>query len=529
MQLNNFGKAMALLSGFIAACFYINAEKVVFLHTNDTHSTIEPLPDGTGGILQRKAIIDSVKKAEDNIIVIDAGDIVQGTLYFKYFGGDVEYPLMNMTGYDYRVLGNHEFDNGMDALAHYYKGSESVPLSANYDFSNTVLDGVFKKYDIREIGDKKIGFFGINIDPSSIIAHKNIDVNFTDPIKAANETASLLKNELGCDLVVAITHIGYEKVNEKPTDVDIATQSRDIDIIIGGHSHTLIDPRYPEIFPSLIANADGKLVRVVQVGKQGKFVGKITVDLDKTSEGDGTDWHYELIPVTNRFPQETLDAEMIEFLKPYRESVDSVNNKIIAWAAFDFPKERTGALPNLTADFGKWYAQCLADSVRQSGKEFPAVDFAIMNVGGIRDEIPAGKITEGEVLSIYPFSNNFVIIAVKGADIIEAMKVAARKGGEAVSSEIKVITDENGKLLHVLHNYKEIDPEREYVIGTIDYVAEGNDDLVSLANHRKLLETDKEVSVPILEWIKLQARYGLPLMPDPESRFVKTIDFTEVK
>lgn len=133
------------------------AQKLVILHTNDTHSAIDPLPDGTGGILQRKAVIDSVRRAEKNVITVDAGDMVQGSLYFKYFRGDVEYPLMNMTGYDIRVLGNHEFDNGMENLAENYKKVKGSRLSANYDFTGTSLEGVFEPYVIKKIGVRKWG------------------------------------------------------------------------------------------------------------------------------------------------------------------------------------------------------------------------------------------------------------------------------------------------------------------------------------------------------------------------------------
>ncbi|MDE6796014.1 MAG: metallophosphoesterase, partial [Muribaculaceae bacterium] len=140
---NNFiNKAAVSLLGLAALCFSnpMWAEKLVILHTNDTHSAIMPDKDGRGGVLQRKAVIDSVRKAEKNVILVDAGDMVQGSLFFKYFRGDVEYPLFNMTDYDIRILGNHEFDNGMNDLAEKYKDVKADRLSANYDFSGTVLD-----------------------------------------------------------------------------------------------------------------------------------------------------------------------------------------------------------------------------------------------------------------------------------------------------------------------------------------------------------------------------------------------------
>lgn len=521
MKINSIIKVALSFLGCATLFFSLSAEKLVILHTNDTHSSIEPLPDGTSGILQRKAILDSVRSVEKNVITVDAGDAVQGTLYFKYFNGEVEYPLMNMSGYDIRILGNHEFDNGTEELAHFYKQVEGTPLSANYDFTGTPLDGVFYPYILKEYGGKKVGFFGINIDPSSIIAAKNIDFKYKDILPVADSIASLLRNDEGCELVVCVTHIGYDKINEKITDVELAQQSKNIDIIIGGHTHTLIDPDHPEINPSLIKNADGRNVRIGQTGKQGRFIGKMEIDLDNLHAGtDGSAFEYSLIPVTDRFPESQLDAEMMAFLAPYRERVDSVDNVVVAHAAYDLPKERQGGLPNLTADFGYEYTNAIADSIRKLHTDFPRVDLAIMNVGGIRHPMPKGDITEGQILSTYPFSNRVVIIEVKGKDIIEALRVSAMKGGEAVSENVKVVTAPDGKLLRVVLNGCEMNPDENYVVGTIDYVAEGNDDLISLARHKKLWEGDQELSVPILQWFKNQTVLGLPVNPDPRERFI---------
>ena len=519
-------KAATPVLGLAALCFpaYSVAEKLVILHTNDTHSSVE-CDNGAGGVLQRKAIIDSVRHTEKNVITVDAGDMVQGTLYFKYFRGDVEYPLMNMIGYDVRVLGNHEFDNGMKDLAEKYKTVEGSRLSANYDFSGTELEGVFEPYVIKKVDGKKIGFIGLNIDPSSLISSKNINVKFKDIIEVANKTAELLKKRKKCDLVVAVTHIGYTKDNDKTTDVELAKASRDIDIIIGGHSHTLIDPAHPEKYLSLIPNAEGRPVRVVQTGKYGRYIGKITVDLDRLKGADGDDFGYELIAVTDRFPEEKLDRKIIDFLKPYKEIVDSVNNHVIAQSEYDMPNgKRTGGLANLTADFGLWYGNYKADSLRKAGRDIPKVDLAIMNVGGIRQNMPAGDITEGQILSTYPFSNHFKIMAVKGSDFIDAMKVAARKGGEAVSHNVRVVSDADGNLERVVIDGEEMNPEGEYIVATIDYIAEGNDDMVSLANHREIWLDDVEVAAPILRWFERQTELGLPVAPDLAPRFVKNVN-----
>lgn len=527
MTCNFIRKSLLSLLGAAAFCGVLSAEKLVILHTNDTHSTIDPLPDGTGGILQRKVIIDSIRNAEKNVILVDAGDVVQGTVFFKYFHGDVEYPLMDMLGYDIRILGNHEFDNGMESLARYYKQTKGTPLSANYDFKDTELEGVFHPYAIKEADGKKIGFIGINIDPESIIAKKNIGGEFIDVLPLADQLAGKLKTEEGCDLVVVVSHIGYNKINDKISDIDLAEQSENIDVIIGGHTHTLVNPSAPEEYPSLIPNKNGKPVRIVQAGKQGRFLGKLTVDLDNLPISGGEQIGYELIPVINRFPAEQLDSDIIEFLEPFRAAVDSVNNVVIAYSAYDLEKTKTGGLPNLTADIGFQIGKEKADSLRASGLDIPQVDLAIMNVGGIRHHMPKGPITEGQILSTYPFANRLVLIGVKGSDIIEAMKVSAFKGGEAVSGNVRIVTDSKGELKRVVIDGKEMDPEKEYIVATIDYIAEGNDDLVSLANHRKIWESDDEISIPILLWLKNQQRLGLPIAPDLTPRFVEEVSLTQ--
>lgn len=506
--------------GAVAFCGLSNAETLVILHTNDTHSTIDPLEDGSGGVLQRKVIIDSVRNAEKNLILVDAGDVVQGTLYFKYFQGDVEYPLMDMMGYDIRVLGNHEFDNGMESLAKHYKQMKGTPISANYDFEGTELEGVFQPYVIKEVGPHKIGFIGINIDPTSIIASKNISGKFREVIPVANELAAKLKNEEGCDLVVVVSHIGYTVGNEKTSDIYLAKASEDIDIIIGGHSHTLVQPEAADLTPSLIKNKKGKNVRVVQTGKQGRFIGKLTIDLDKLPLSDGEAVGYELIAVADRFPETMFDPEITEFIRPYREKVDSVNNHVIAYSAYDLPKEKLGGLANLTADIAFTVGKEKADSLRNIDPAFPDIDLAIMNVGGIRHHMGKGPITEGQILSTYPFSNRMVIIGIKGKDIIEALRISAAKGGEAVSHNVRVVTDSVGVLEKVVIDGNVMNPEKEYILTTIDYVAEGNDDLVSLARHRKIWEGDEEISIPIMRWIKRQQALGLPVAPDSTPRFV---------
>lgn len=523
---------------FLSICLsvftLIEADSLVLLHTNDTHSNIDTAPDGVGGILPRKAIIDSVRRMEKNVLLIDAGDMVQGSLYFKYFKGDVEYPLFNMMDYDIRILGNHEFDNGLDELAKYWKNVKGDRLSANYDFTGTSAEGLFKPYVIKKIGKHKIGFIGINVDPESLISSENYSgMKYHDAIETANRIARILREEKKCDIVVAVTHIGYNMVAPKESDLNLARQSKDIDIIIGGHSHTFVDPSTPDKTPYWINNAEGYPVLVAQTGKYGRNIGYIKIDLDKFKHNGAVDSAdipvvYEYIPVTDRFSPSSYDKEMEAFLAPYKHKVDSVNSRVIGKSLVDMVNNnRNGAYPNWVADFGRWYGRQIADSIRKSGGNFPEVDLSIMNVGGIRQNMSKGDITEGQMLATFPFSNHITIIGIKGKDIIEALKVAALKGGEAVSENIRVVTDGNGKLIRVVIDGNEMDPEKEYIVSTIDYVAQGNDDLKTLANHRQIWRDELEMSGPILRYVKHLSDLGLAVNPDPNGRFVEAISISE--
>lgn len=506
-----------LIVAALAALLPAGAQKLVLLHTNDTHSQIEPTAQGEGGILQRKALMDSVRKVEKNVIAIDAGDGVQGSLYFKMFRGEADYPLMDMVGYDIRILGNHEFDNGLDELAHYWKKAGSEKLSANYDFSHTAAKGIFKPWTIKKVGGKKIGFFGINVNPESLIVADNYKgMGFSPAIATADSIAALLKAK-GCDLVVAVTHIGYN-MGPKEDDLKLARQSQDIDIIIGGHSHTLVNPATFENTPSVVMNSQGRPVLVVQTGKSGKYVGEISIDLKKIGKEVP---EYKLIPVTDRFEESVLDPAMSRFIKPYKARVDSLCSLKVGYVAEDMENgRRTGAFPNWDGDFGSWYGNLKADSLARTGQSIGTLDLAVMNVGGIRVPWKKGPLDMGMVLSAFPFSNRYMIIRLKGIDLLKVMQTAASKGGEAISHEGIAVTDRDGNLMHFLINGEEVDPEKHYTVGTVDYLAWGNDDLREMANGEVLYTDDVEIAAPILRYLKAFGDAGIPVTADPRPRFI---------
>ena len=248
---------------------------VVILHSNDTHSRIEPMPatdkkyPNQGGLLNRKAIIDSIRM-QYPVLLVDAGDFVQGTPYFTLFGGDVETAGLNMLGYEVGTIGNHEFDNGLLALDSILSKLNYPIVCANYDFSktNTKLSKRVKPYVIIKKNGLKIGVIGVGVDPDGLIAKDKYEgMTYTPPMEIANKYAKKLRKQ--CDVVVLLSHIG---IND---DLDIAQQSEDIDLIIGGHSHTYLSE------PKVVKNKKDKDVIVTQAGKNGEFLGKVKIDFKK--------------------------------------------------------------------------------------------------------------------------------------------------------------------------------------------------------------------------------------------------------
>jgi 5'-nucleotidase len=250
--------------------------KITILHTNDMHSRIEAFPNdgrlngGMGGMAQRATLIKQIRKQEENILLLDAGDIFQGTPYFNYFGGEVEYKIMSQMGYDAATLGNHDFDNGMVGLQKMLPNAKFPFLIANYDFSKTIFKNQFQPYKIFKKQGIKIGVFGLGIELKGLVPEKlyegTVHIN---PIEVAKEIVQELKQQK-CDLIICLSHLGYKYEQEnKISDHDLATQVSDIDLIIGGHTHTFLDK------PTEIIAKDGHKTLIHQVGWAGIRLGRI--------------------------------------------------------------------------------------------------------------------------------------------------------------------------------------------------------------------------------------------------------------
>ncbi|MCZ8167595.1 MAG: metallophosphoesterase [Flavobacterium sp.] len=262
------------LSSFTTA----ETKQITILHTNDVHSYIDPFPanhpknPNKGGVARRAAVIKMIREENPNVLLVDAGDIFQGTPYFNYYGGELEFKLMNLMEYDVATIGNHDFDNGIEGLMTQLKKADFEMVSANYDLKNTVLDGLVSPYTLKIVDGVKIGIFGLGIALQGLVDVRNSkETKYLDPVEIATDTARLLRQEKKCDLVICLSHLGFKYPDDatKISDMLLAQKTENIDLIIGGHTHTFLDK------PVVVSNRAGKKVLINQVGCYGLNLGRI--------------------------------------------------------------------------------------------------------------------------------------------------------------------------------------------------------------------------------------------------------------
>lgn len=279
-------KKLFLIIALFCATLTVSAQKtktVEILHTNDTHSCILPLnPNladtlvaGRGGFLRRIAMIEQERKENPDLLLFDSGDFSQGSPFYTLFKGDVEVELMNRMGYDAVTIGNHEFDFGLDNMARIFRAAKFPVVCSNYDFTGTPLQGIVKPYIIIKRSGLRIGVFGICPPMDGLVdAAKCEGVKYLDPIKTADDVARMLKREKKCDLVVCLSHLGWI-VKQNVDDHKMMSGNHDIDVVLGGHSHTFFETL------QYVENADGKKIPNDQNGKNAIFVGKLLLTMQR--------------------------------------------------------------------------------------------------------------------------------------------------------------------------------------------------------------------------------------------------------
>lgn len=489
----------------IFLCQPATADDLVIMHTNDVHGNI--VPEKTkyaGGLARRKVVIDSIRNKEEHSLLVDAGDDVQGFLYFTAFGGEVEYGGMNKLGYDIVTIGNHEFDNGLEALAKNYKILKAEKICANYNFDKTPLKGITKEYVIKKFDNKKIAFIGVGCQPEGMILPGNrIGMEYKDAAFVADSIATMLKSKGEADYVIVLSHIGYTTSRPNlPCDSILALNSKDIDIIIGGHSHTRIDSKSNN-HQSLFKNKVGKTVLVAQTGSNGEYLGKITIDIDDLDETPKS----ELIKIDARYDDRT-DPRIAEWLAPYDKGVEKMKRIIIGKSMAEYPNRGTNPLSNWVADKIYEIGQTVTDK---------HIDFAIGNKGGIRKPLPKGDISLGLIHTMLPFENYVNVIELDGKSIKEAFDIMGSRDGDAVSKHVKV-TYKDKKAVEILIDGEPLKPSKTYTIATISYLYEGGDNMEPLTRAKLLGKTEVSLKYSMIDIIKEMTKNNQQINPDPTPR-----------
>ncbi len=272
-------------------------KKLTILHTNDQHSRIEPFDasyqrnPNQGGFARRAALIQNIRREESNVLLLDSGDIFQGTPYFNMFGGELEFKLMSLMGYDAATMGNHDFDNGLEGFLKMKPHAKFPFITSNYDFTNTILDGQNSKYKIFNKNGIRVGIFGLGINLDGLVGKRQfLETKYIDPVEIAQDYSAMLRNEKKCDLVICLSHLGYKyDTGNQISDLNLASKTEGIDLILGGHTHTFL----PE--PQNYLNKAGKNVIINQVGWAGLLLGRLDFFFDENRKVNNITWQNQVI------------------------------------------------------------------------------------------------------------------------------------------------------------------------------------------------------------------------------------------
>jgi len=493
------------------------------LHTNDHHAHLEPVKFGDrllGGIARRRTLIGQIRHESKNnqepLLLLDAGDIFQGTLYFNQYLGQADLDFYNALKYDAGTLGNHEFDRGQQVLADFIAKAKFPILSANLDIAPaSPLHGKIRPWQILDIQGEKIGVFGLTTPDTAILANVGDGVKFTDPIAAARNAVRDLKQQ-GINKIVALTHIGLEN------DLLLARKVADIDIIIGGHSHTPVGniPQANHPYPLVEKNGTNEPVLVLTDWEWGKYLGDLSVSFDRT--GKLIAWAGKPHAIDASIAP---DPEFAAKLKAYAAPIAALRQKVIGKSLValdgDRPKLRTSETPlgNLIAD---------AILAKTQGDR---VQVALMNAGGIRNGFPSGEITMGQVLEALPFGNMITRVDLTGAQLQSALEhgvsAAEQEDGRFPQvAGLRFVWDLQrpvGKRITKIEvsdragKFQLLNPQAIYRVATNNFLAAGGDGYRIFAEGKNLWETGYLLSDTIAEYIGTSS----PLQVQIEARIVR--------
>jgi len=515
----------AALVGVVAVGFVMRIEpardtgpfELTILHTNDLHAHYDPFePWGEpvqGGVARLKTVVEEIRDEADDVLLLDAGDQFQGTLYFTVGGGEAVAGVMNEMGYDAMCVGNHEFDAGPAELARFIDLARFPVLSANTDAHDDDLSSRVPPYAVYPVNRDRIAVIGLTTEHTAIASSPGPSIRFLDAIASAQRAVAELESN-GIDKIIALTHLGHER------DLELAAAVDGIDVIVGGHSHTLLDD-----VPVVTSSASGEPVLVVTAHEWGKWLGRL--DVAFTDDGRVDSYRGELIFIDETIPE---DEDMLDVLAVYRPAIEALMTRVVGASDVDLNASRDDVrvretnLANLICDAILWKTRALGVTV------------AIQNGGGIRASIPAGAITMGQILEVLPYGNQITVLSLTGAELIEALE-----------NGVSQVEDQSGRFPHVAgmryafdaasepgmrvssvelwdvmtETYSALDPAAAYTLATNDFIADGGDGYDAFADAAARYDSGWLLSDALAEYLtahdavapKIEGRI-LELVPD---------------
>ncbi len=489
------------------------------LHTNDHHAHLEAVQVGEtnlGGIAQRKTLINSLRSNDQTpTLLLDAGDIFQGTLYFNKYLGKADLPFYNELNYEAVAIGNHEFDKGQQVLADFIKQAKFPMLSANIEVaSDSPLSGLIQPWIIHQVKGQKIGIFGLTTEATAVLSSPGDGIVFTDKVEAAKKAVAALEKQ-GVNKIIALTHLGFSN------DQELARKVDGIDIIIGGHSHTPLGnmPGATLPYPVVEKTPNGETVLLVTDWEWGKYLGDLQVRFD--SLGHFKNWQGSPHAVDDSIkPDERFMAQLEEFKVP----LDNLRQQVIGKTAVKLNGDRANIRTQET-NLGNLIADAILTKMSVDNGQI-----AIVNGGGIRASIPPGDVTVGQVLEVLPFGNTVTRLDLTGRQIKEALEhgvsnVEKGDGGFPHVSGIRFNWNPkappNSRIVSIQirdsqGNEKPLDLNATYRVVTNDFMMNGGDGYEIFQQGENQVDTGFLLSDVVIDYIRTQS----PLNLNAENRVV---------
>jgi 5'-nucleotidase len=521
---------VAVLLASVAALVGAQDEEtfaLTIMHTNDVHAGHEPNSDGNGGQAIMRAVVEQIRAEGGNNIFLDAGDRFTGTLFHTLYLGQDNVQIMNLLGYDAMTLGNHEFDNGDDVLKAFIEGLEFPVTTANITVDGTILEGLIQPSVVLEVGDQQVGVIGLVTPETPEISSPGEGIIFSDDLAGVVQDQVNALTEAGVNKIIVVSHIGID------ADIALAEAVTGVDVIVGGHSHTLFGNQSASAtveYPLELESSAGEPLLIVQEGSTADYLGRLDVEFD--ADGVLADWNGDSIFLSQYI---TPDAEMDALVQELAVPLEEIRTRRVGDSSVALVGDRRVCRVE----------ECnLGNLITDAMRNESGAQIAITNGGGIRADIDEGEVTLGEVLTVLPFGNLLAIVELRGADVIAALElgvssitvtpegVIARDGAAGRFPQVSGIaytfdpTQEVGsRIVSVtLEDGSALDPEAVYTVVTNDFMRRGGDGYVMFAeNAISFYDFGKPLDQVLADYIAANG----PVAPELEGRITATVGYTE--